>query len=169
MSNLMKPLKMLFLTWILLMSLPTTASEQEEQAFQSVKNLFAAMSAFDYEAMRNVVTSDFQLLEVGEDWSIETLINAVKPKGKPYQRRNFFQLIRSETHGNVVWVSYWNKAIYQFGDKDRQVAWMESAVIIKQNDQWKIQMLHSTRLDKDKVPADIQWVEYNPNSPASNQ
>jgi hypothetical protein len=44
----------------------------------------------------------------------------------------------------MAWVSYWNKATFNNGQEESVVAWLESAVMIKVDSEWKIQMLHST-------------------------
>lgn len=140
----------------------TSALAEDHPAFEPVKELFAAMSKHDGEAMRKTSTEDFQLLEHGEDWSMQKLIEAVQPKGKPYERRNFFKQIRARQSGKVAWVSYWNKAEIRRGGADRTLVWLESAVMVKEGDRWKVQLLHSTRLEPGKVPDGIDWVEYAP-------
>jgi len=42
----------------------------QDDPFKTVQNLFSAMSEVNHTKMKNLVTSDFQLLEVGEDWDI---------------------------------------------------------------------------------------------------
>ncbi|MEO1618944.1 MAG: nuclear transport factor 2 family protein [Planctomycetota bacterium] len=132
----------------------------DHPAFMPVKKLFAAMSEHDGEAMRATATDDFQLLEHGEDWTMQKLIDAVQPKGKPYERKNFFQQIRARQKGDVTWVSYWNKAEIRRDGGLRTVVWLESAVVVKENDRWKVQLLHSTRLDPDQHPKEIVWVPF---------
>ena len=133
---------------------------QDHPAFQPVKELFAAMSKHDGKAMQETSTEDFQLLEHGEDWTMQKLVDAVQPNGKPYVRKNFFSQIRARQEGNVAWVSYWNKAQISREGALRTVVWLESAVVVKENDRWKIQMMHSTRLDSDKYPKNIDWVQF---------
>ena len=136
-------------------------SEAEEHpAFQPVKELFAAMSMHDGKAMKETATDDFQLLEHGEDWTMQRLIDAVQPKGKPYDRFNFFNQIRARQVGDVAWVSYWNKAEIRREGQLRTVVWLESAVMVRENDRWKIQLLHSTRLEPENYPENIQWVQH---------
>jgi len=118
------------------------------------------MSKHDGSAMRAVSTDDFQLLEHGEDWSMQKLIDAVQPKGKPYERRNFFCQIRAEQKGDMAWVSYWNKAEIVRDDSLRTVVWLESAVSVRKNGEWKVQMLHSTRVEPGRLPSDIEWVRF---------
>jgi len=136
------------------------ANAQDHAAFQPVKELFAAMSKHDGEAMRKTSTKDFQLLEHGEDWSMQKLVEAVQPKGKPYVRKNFFKQINARQSGDVAWLSYWNKAEIRRGGKQRTLVWLESAVVVKQDDRWKVQLMHSTRLDADKHPSTIKWVPF---------
>ena len=134
----------------------------DHPAFQPVKELFASMSKFDGNAMQATSTADFQLLEHGEDWTMQDLIDAVQPKGKPYERKNFFNQIRARQQGDVAWVSYWNKAEIIREGGVRTIIWLESAVVVKENDQWKVQLLHSTRLEPDNHPENIPWIEYQP-------
>ena len=136
-------------------------SEAEDHpAFQPVKELFAAMSMHDGKAMKETATDDFQLLEHGEDWTMQRLIDAVQPKGKPYERSNFFNQIRARQVGDVAWVSYWNKAEIRREGQLRTVVWLESAVMVRENERWKIQLLHSTRLDPENYPENIRWVQH---------
>lgn len=136
------------------------AKAADHPAFQPVKELFAAISQHDGEAMQETSTEDFQLLEHGEDWTMQDLVEAVEPKGKPYERRNFFSQIRARQEGNVAWVSYWNKAEISREGGMRTIVWLESAVVVKENNRWKVQLLHSTRLEPDKYPKDIEWLQF---------
>ncbi|MFK7738517.1 MAG: nuclear transport factor 2 family protein, partial [Pirellulaceae bacterium] len=122
----------------------------DHPAFKPVKELFAAMSEHDGRAMQETSTDDFQLLEHGEDWTMQKLIDAVQPKGEPYERKNFFNQIRARQKGDMAWVSYWNKAEIRRESGLRTVVWLESAVVVREDDRWKVQLLHSTRLESDQ-------------------
>lgn len=136
------------------------AVAEDHPAFQPVKELFAAMSKHDGKAMQAKATEDFQLLEHGEEWTMQKLVDAVQPKNEPYERKNFFKQIRARQEGNVAWLSYWNKAEIRSSKGLRTVVWLESAVIVKEGDRWKVQLLHSTRLESDKHPKNIEWVQF---------
>ena len=136
------------------------AEAEDHPAFQPVKELFAAMSKHDGKAMQETSTEDFQLLEHGEDWTMQKLVDAVQPKGKPYERKNFFRQIRARQKGDVAWVGYWNKAEIRSESGLRTVVWLESAVMVRENNRWKVQLLHSTRLESDNYPKNIEWVEF---------
>ncbi len=110
--------------------------------------------------MRVVSTNDFQLLEDGEVWTIDDLIHAIKPNGKTYKRRNYFCVVKSVIRDDTAWISYWNKASFSAADKTSEVAWLESAVLVKIGNNWQLQLLHSTKVDLSTILEDINFREY---------
>ncbi len=159
-SRLIGPTQFAAICFFGTLSLCGMVKAADHPAFQPVKELFAAMSKHDGDAMRETSTEDFQLLEDGEDWTMRQLVDAVQPKGKPYERKNFFSQIRARQTGDVAWVSYWNKAEIIRESKLRTVVWLESAVMVKEQGRWKVQLLHSTRLEPDQYPQNIEWVQF---------
>lgn len=151
----MKNIHCLFILVSLMLSNPSSA---QDDPFNSVQELFAAISAVDHDKMAELVTSDFQLLEVGEVWDIHELVEAVGVVEAG--RRNFFHVVRSTVSGNTAWVSYWNKATFPDGEEVRIVAWLESAILVRDGLSWKVQMLHSTKIEPEKVPAVTGLTEY---------
>ena len=157
----MTNLKLLILLGLITMSTTAFAKESSEanQAlFKPVQLLFAAVSGVDHDKMRATATVDFQLLEVGEDWTMDDFIKVVKPSKSI--RRNYFSVIKSNINANSGWVSYWNKATFTQGEQLNTVAWLESAVLVKEHGGWKIQMLHSTRIKAEDLPKDIVLTEF---------
>ncbi len=144
---------LLLCSWIL-----TPTSYASDQPFNTIQEFFAATSAVDHDKLKSLMTDDFQLLEVGEIWDASKLIKVIQPSDRI--RQNYFQLITTKLHGDSAWVSYWNKAIFTNKGKSGTLYWLESAVLVKHGANWQIQMLHSTRVDKDKVPTDVKFVEY---------
>ena len=55
------------------------------------KNCLPQWLRHDGKAMRETATKDFQLLEHGEDWSMQKLIDAVQPKGKAVRAKELLQ------------------------------------------------------------------------------
>ena len=143
---------------VILVLLISSNCYAKDDPFKPVQDLFAAMSAIDHARMKNAVTKDFQLLEAGEDWDMSDLIKVINPS--EYKRRNFFNVVRTEISGNIAWMSYWNKATFTKGETQEAVAWLESAVMVKENEQWKIQMLHSTKIEAENIPKELKLTEY---------
>jgi len=151
-------MRKLKISMILIALLISSTSYGQEKPFKAVQDLFAAMSVVNHAKMKALVTDDFQLLEVGEDWDMDALIKVINPSED--KRRNYFSVIRTEIRGDMAWVSYWNKATLTYGDEIKVVTWLESAVMVKENSYWKVQLLHSTRIETDKIPNDIKLIEY---------
>ena len=126
---------------------------QEHPAFQPVKDLFAAMSNVDHSRMKQVVTNDFILLENGEVWTIDDLAAVVGPSD--YKRTNYFKMINIQSHDNIAWINYWNKANFSNGENSQDVVWLESVVIVQKEAVWLISQMHSTKLEPNKVPQNI--------------
>lgn len=151
----MRKIKQIFLFISLVVS---TSSFGQDDPFKTVQNLFSAISEVNHTKMKNAVTSDFQLLEVGEDWDINDLIKVVKPS--EYTRRNYFNVLKERSRGDIAWVSYWNKATFTKDELVETVVWLESAVLIREGNHWKIQMLHSTKIKPENLPKNLILTEY---------
>jgi hypothetical protein len=145
----------LFIAAFILLSQNALAVEKD--AFRPVSDLFLAISEFDHEKMKIPVTDDFLLLEQGEIWKIDDLLNAVKPS--TYKRTNYFSIIDAKYHGDLGWISYWNKANFDNGKKSEDVVWLESVIVIKQLGVWKLAQMHSTKLEPVNVPKNIPFVK----------
>lgn len=111
-------------------------------------------SALDTSKVKKYYTSDFLLLENGELWDSKSVqdyqLDAASVIPRP-SRINKFDFIKTEIKGNQAWTAYHNYATISFDGKDsRDLYWLESATAIKQNGQWKLQMLHSTYVPEKK-------------------
>ena len=126
-------------------------------AFKAVDQLFLAISEVNYEDMKSHVTNSFVLLEHGEVWSIDDLINVVKPVD--YDRVNYFSIINMKAHKNLVTVNYWNKANFSNPNYNEDVVWLESAIIEKKKGIWLVSQLHSTRLPSGIVPKGVAFTK----------
>ena len=137
-----------------------SVSAKDPDGFYAVQELFDGISTRNHEKISHNVSPDFQLLEVGEVWNLKDLITALKSIDPKITRRSFFKVIDYRVMVNVVTVSYWNKAMMQNGQNTEVKIWLESAVLKKDNEQWRIHLLHSTRLTADNYPKTIEYEEY---------
>ncbi|MEM9301300.1 MAG: nuclear transport factor 2 family protein [Pseudomonadota bacterium] len=142
------------------MSLQGTAANADAPPFRTVQEVFASLSSVDMERLESLVTPEFELLEVGELWDLEKTVEVIAPTAGRFERRNFFHLISSEIRGDTAWVSYWNRAIYTTSEEVRERAWLESAVLVRDEKRWKVRMLHSTRLTEGQLPEDVVLDEF---------
>ena len=110
---------------------------------------FDALSVTQIPEMKAEVTSDFQLLETGEIWNMDTLVSKIsRPKPANFLRKNSFQFLQTNIQGNTAWVSYLNTATITSSTRNTTVQWLESAILRKKRGQWKMEMMHSTSLKK---------------------
>ena len=133
-------------------------AKSDERAFAAVEKLFASMSNVDHPKMRSVVTDSFVLLEHGEVWTIDDLINVVSPS--EYVRTNFFSIISAEAMNGAYLVNYWNKANFDNKKNSNDIIWLESALIKNVNGEWLISQLHSTRLENNNAPKGVLFIQH---------
>ncbi len=133
-------------------------TEIEKQAdVDAVKNLISnsfqdIWSDLDETKILNHYTSDFMLLENGAVWNNNSIVNYMKERQvdkNEVKRINKFEYIQTKHNKNSIWIAYNNYANWVKGnDTLREAHWLESAVAIKENNTWKLEQLHSTRVLK---------------------
>jgi hypothetical protein len=139
--------RLLLISLLLISSAEIFAQTDKIKIESSIVGFFNGLSLVNPDTLKFYSTPDFQLLEDGEVWTLDTLIARVMPRQKSnIQRINTFKFIRTEVSGKMAWVSYDNAAEFRLGDKQQTKKWMESAVLVKNKGSWKIQLLHSTKL-----------------------
>ena len=134
---------------LFVISIPSTlfAQKEKEKIELAIVKFFDGLTDVDVDKLKQYTTSDFILLEHGEIWNMDTLINKISARRNPnFKRVNRFQFIQTEQNGKVAWVSYHNTADISFNERQQTVRWSESAVLRKEKGRWKIKLLHSTRL-----------------------
>lgn len=123
------------------------AQKDRNKIEATVVGFFNGLSLVNADTLKFYATPDFQLLEDGQVWNMDTLINKIMPrKNSKIERVNTFEFVRTEQSGNMAWVSYNNSAEFRLGEKHQIMRWLESAVLTKSKGNWKIQLLHSTKL-----------------------
>jgi hypothetical protein len=123
------------------------AQKEKSKIEATVVGFFNGLSLINVDTLNHYATTDFHLLEDGHVWNLDTLINKVMPlKNSNIQRINKFEFIRTEQIGDIAWVSYHNWAEFKLGEKQQTKSWLESVVLVKHKGNWKIQMMHSTKL-----------------------
>lgn len=139
------------LTLVFLVSFQISQAQQKIIALkpeESIRQVFEALSDGSIEKMEPVVTPDVKILEHGVVWTMDTIRHYLgKKRPEDFKRVNSFDFFQMEISGNMAFVSYYNRADIHSNGKDRTVKWLESAVLVKDKNIWKVKMLHSTRLD----------------------
>ncbi|MUP46597.1 nuclear transport factor 2 family protein [Gramella sp. BOM4] len=123
-------------------------SADEKQLKELIQNSFdEVLSELKVEAIPKYFTDDFLLLEVGEVWDMERLINELKAANMQGMKRlNDFDFIKVKLSGDTAWIAYHNEATFQRdGETVQVIKWLESATAVRTENGWRLDMLHSTR------------------------
>lgn len=152
--NLIKPLSFLLISLFLCSCNTTTApQETDEEAFTAVESVVQDLfddvwAGYDENAVTKYQTDDFLLLEHGEVWNNDTIINWCKEaqtRNSGYERINNFKRIEAKRNGNKVWLAYHNYGTFKKDTIQFERGWLESVVAVKLDTIWKLELMHSTR------------------------
>lgn len=126
---------------------PLLAQKDKAVIEATIVKFFDGLTEVDSNKLNATTTKDFLLLEVGEVWNMDTLVHKLTvSKNSNRKRVNIFEFIKTEQKEDVAWISYFNTAELIMGDRKQNIHWLESAVLIRQGKEWKIKLLHSTRM-----------------------
>jgi hypothetical protein len=136
---------------LFVITLTATAQEkptpEQRKVQQVIHQIFESFSERSIEKMEGSVTTDINILEDGKVWTLDTIrLYFQKRLPADFKRINSFEFLRTEVHQTMGFVSYYNTASIHSNNKDVTVKWLESAVLVKEQEAWKIKMLHSTRI-----------------------
>ena len=109
---------------------------------------YATLENFDYSSHVANVTEDYYLVENGELWDIEKekeyyLTNA----HRKLERKNYFDIHSLKVLGDVAYAIYTLQSEITENGAMKGRRWIESAIFRKLNSGWKLEVLHSTRID----------------------
>jgi hypothetical protein len=140
-------LLMLSLVALVLTAQPLTKQELSVQ--QTIIKLFDALSNSDTAGLRLHSTADVKFYEYGQVWTIDTLIQKLMfVKAADYKRTNKFDFVNTTINGNAAWATYYLQSEITRNGKQELVNWLETVVMVKLKNQWKIKLLHSTLIKR---------------------
>jgi hypothetical protein len=136
----------------LIMSFPSAAQPgaDEEKVIEAVRLMYVALTNDDLTQFNNVTSSDFYAFDVGKRLSGKELMELVKnahAAGKVY----VWQVTEPHVNinGRTAWITYVNRGSLQDAEGKKDLVWLESAVLRKENGVWLIQFFHSTRVQSE--------------------
>lgn len=147
----MKKIKLLTIAVLFSTIISAQISGKEEEAVQqTVENTFAALSVLDTTLLKTFVTGNVRFYEYGELWTLDTLIKKLLPyRSTPgFKRTNSFKYVKTTIREKTAWVTYYLQSVLTINGEEQTVNWMETVILVKENKQWKVELLHSTRLNK---------------------
>ena len=121
-------------------------TKDQQEVNQTVINFFEALSNRNSADLKDNCTVDILLFENGSIWNADTLIlKAITLNtATDFKRINTFDFINTTVADNTAWVTYNLRSEITRNGKLSTVQWMETVIVIKEKQKWKIRVLHST-------------------------
>jgi ketosteroid isomerase-like protein len=148
----MKKITLLFIvlaisTVIKAQQIPT---KDQEIAQQTIINMFEALSMRDSVNLKTYCATDITFYEYGEIWDLETLISKaiIQNMATDFKRTNTFEFIKTKIDKTAAWLTYRLSSIIKKDGKEVKMQWLETVILEKQKNQWKVKHLHSTLINK---------------------
>ena len=125
-------------------------NRQEGEVQKAVIKLFDAISINDAAGIKSSCTPDVKFYEYGQIWTVDTLLQklSILSGTSTYSRTNKFDFLSTVLNGNIAWVTYYLESTITKTGKPEIKKWMETVILIKEKKQWKVSVLHSTRLSE---------------------
>jgi ketosteroid isomerase-like protein len=125
---------------------PGPAAADQTQVREAIRSFFAAAATDDLAKFRAVTTPDFYAFDAGGRFTRDALMELIKTAhaaGKVY----VWTVNEPEVHisADIAWVTYVNRGSIKDASGTKDVTWLESAVLQKEEGMWRIRFFHSTR------------------------
>lgn len=136
------------------LSVPGVLAADDEMAVkQAIRHVYSVLYIEqDKRKYRSLLTDDYLLLENGELFDVEGDIALMPEPGSGYKRTDQFDFRSVKVQGETAYVVYFLKS--EMTDKKngtRNREWLESAVLKRNGKDWRVALLHSTRITKPGV------------------
>jgi ketosteroid isomerase-like protein len=145
----MRKINLLFLTMLMTATMEAQTPTREQRTVQqTIENMFTALSQADTVALKVYLTDDVNFFEYGQIWNRDTIVHKAL-LGKTisdFNRINSFAYVSTTIRQKTAWVTYYLQSTITKNRKTEIVKWLETVILIHEGNQWKINVLHSTRL-----------------------
>jgi quercetin dioxygenase-like cupin family protein len=124
-----------------------TSAIDQGQVVDAMRTMYVAATNDDLALFHSVAAPGFYAYDLGKRFTGDELMALIRSRheaGVVY----LWRVTEPEVHidGNTAWITYVNRGSITDAAGARDVTWLESAVLRKENGVWRIQFLHSTRV-----------------------
>lgn len=128
------------------MAAPDNTTAARDAVAETMRDMYAALSADDMARFKSVVTDDFRSFDGGRRFDgpglVQLVVDAHKA-GKKFVWTVTEPDVRIE--GDMAWIAYINKGSVGDGATVTPVTWLESAMLRRDGGKWRIAFFHSSR------------------------
>jgi len=119
-------------------------AESPESLKQVLFNFYDGVKNKDFDMIKEATTPDFKAFIDGKVWSIDTMINTLNSY-PPYKADYSFDDFKINMADSLGYINYFVRGDFVFNDTlNLRFDWLESATFTKEEDQWKINFMHTT-------------------------
>lgn len=125
-------------------------SKEEKAVQQTVHQLFDALSNRNATELKTNCTDDVRFYEYGKVWTLDTLTSKAITKNSAvdFKRVNTINFISTTIHENAAWATYHLQSEIISNGKQRSVKWLETVILVNEDNRWRIKVLHSTSIQQ---------------------
>src|SRR3546814_4015808 len=107
--------------------------------------MFTVMADDDSARCRQGTSSDFYAFDIGRNMTSDQLLDVVE-EARESGMTFYWQVTEPRVHidGQTAWITYVNRGSIRIGADQREMVWLESAVLRKTGEAWRIRFLHGT-------------------------
>ncbi len=123
-----------------------TRSTDEADVIRAVTSMFIALTNDDFARFHSVAGPDFNAFDNGQRFVGDELVQLVKrlhSAGTVYEWHVIEPAVH--VHGRTAWITYVNRGSIRNSAENKNMTWLESAVLRKENGVWRIRFFHSSR------------------------
>lgn len=124
-----------------------TPTVDQQRVVDALRTMYVAATNDDLALFHSVAARGFYAYDVGKRYTGDELMAMIKDRheaGVVFVWRVTEPEVRVD--GNTAWITYVNRGSITDASGARDVTWLESAVLQREQDRWRIQFFHSTRV-----------------------
>ena len=147
----MKNLTILMACLVLVSCKPNTQSDvSEELAINTLKAFYANLDVDTYGSKEwlELVTSDFKVFEAGKQMDLAAFLQFSKPSDDLAETNWALSALDVTLDGSSAHISYLNDGLFRHSNIEVKLKWMESALLVMDEDVLKVKFLNSNLLDR---------------------
>ncbi|MBL8780500.1 MAG: nuclear transport factor 2 family protein [Alphaproteobacteria bacterium] len=122
------------------------ASDRGDAVAETMRDMYAALSADDEARLKTIVTADFYSFDAGKRFdgpALAALVRNAHKAGKTFVWTVNEPDVRMQC--DWAWITYTNRGSVTDASATTPVTWLESAVLRFETGRWRIAFFHSSR------------------------
>ena len=136
---------------------PNTQSDvSEELAINTLKAFYANLDVDTYGSKEwlELVTSDFKVFEAGKQMDLAAFLQFSKPSYDLVETNWALSALDVTLDGSTAHISYLNDGLFRHSNIEVKLKWMESVLLVMDDNVLKVRFLNSNLLDRQIIDLD---------------